>query len=285
MNFIDLHTHSTFSDGTLSPTALIQNAYKSGLSAIALTDHDTIGGLKEAKEASKMLNIELINGVEISVNLQEEGLIGNDIHILGLGFEKNNLICDTFKKLEIYRKNRNLALIERFSEIGINITYQELLDATAYNNITKAHFAQVIISKGYASNFYEVFDKYFSNNSYTNIPKESLHPFKAIEIIHSGGGIAVLAHPLRYNFNDYDTLKLVKSLKKYGLDALEVIYSTHSPSQEKYLKDIAKELDLGISGGSDFHGDTKPGINIGVGFGNLAIPETVWEKLNERRQK
>ncbi|MCL1996658.1 MAG: PHP domain-containing protein [Defluviitaleaceae bacterium] len=276
---VDLHTHSVYSDGTLSPRELVRYAAKKQLYAIALTDHDTVAGLPYAHDEGEKLGVKIINGVEITATFRTNMFFGEELHILGLGFTDIEKIKDSFRILEQFREKRNRSLISRFNDQGIDITYDELQSISS-NNITRAHFVKLLMEKGYGDDFYELINKYFVGDVPTNIPKEAFAPTAAIKIIHDSGGIAVFAHPLRYGFKEKDVRKVCRKLKDCGLDALEAVYSTHTPDNEKFLRNLAKDLDLKISGGSDFHGGTKPGIDLGCGYGDLVIPASILENLN-----
>ena len=285
MKFIDLHTHSTFSDGTLTPTELVVYAYKKGLSAIALTDHDTIHGLPEAAFAASNLGIKLVTGVEISVIFNNGMHKSKEFHLLGLGFDPYGDIATKLEELENFRKERNKLLIKKFAELDIDITLDEVLEISPSPNLTKAHFAQLLVKKGYANDQFDAFTKYFSGSVATNLPKKCLTPNKAIDLIHSCGGIAVLAHPLRYGLKRDEVAELITILKSYGLDAIEAIYSTHDLEDELFLRNIAKKENLGISGGSDYHGELKKGIDIGIGRGELEVSMQVWDELQKLNDK
>ncbi|MCL1936108.1 MAG: PHP domain-containing protein [Defluviitaleaceae bacterium] len=272
MKYIDLHTHSTYSDGTFSPKELVLYAKSKGISAIALTDHDTIEGIAEAKQAGVEHGVEVVSGVEISTSYPSGDFKGNEFHILGLFISENEEVKAVFDKLKTYRKNRNIELIKNLNAENINISMQDVEKLSSTGNITKAHFSKALIEKGYAKSFEEAFEKFFRGDKKTNVPKQTLNPKEAIEVIHKAGGISILAHPFRYKLKKENLIILIKELKKHSLDGIEAIYSTHKYEEEIFLKELAKELNLKISGGSDFHGHTKPNIELGIGYGELKIP-------------
>lgn len=285
-NLIDMHTHSTCSDGSLTPTELINHAFSIGLHTLALTDHDTIDGIKEAKDEAKKLGIQLISGVEISTVFKKGDFTTRELHILGFGLNENNEnLKKSFEQLRIYRKTRNEKLLEQLKKAGMNITEEELQNSATTPNITKAHFAKIIVQKGYAKDVTEVFETFFRRNAPTNVTKQCLSPEESIEIIHSGGGVAVLAHPFRYGLEKNQIKELIERLKNCGIDGVEAVYSNHQQEQEDFLKELAKENNLLISGGTDFHGATKPDIELGIGKGNMKIPLSIWTDMQESLRK
>lgn len=275
MRKIDLHTHSTYSDGTLTPKELIEYAKVKSLSAVALTDHDTIDGLEEAEVTAKELGIELVNGVEISI-----GLKSNEFHILGLMFDRNSKILqNTLKQMQNERQERNIEMIKLFKNNNVDIEYEELIDIAKGSVLTRAHFAKLLVKKGYVKDNNEAFERFLSASSKTYIHRKLFDPKVAIQTIHEANGIAILAHPLRYGLDVTYIEKITLELKGLGLDGIEAIYSSHKPNEESYLRTFANTHNLKISGGSDFHGDNKPNIDLGIGFGKLKIPSYVLDNL------
>ena len=282
MKNIDLHTHSTCSDGSLTPTELVAHAVKLGLHTIALTDHDTLDGLAEAQIEADKLGLGLIPGVEISTLFKTGKFMTRELHILGLGLNINSpTLKKTFEALRIYRQNRNTILLQRLNEAGVSITEQEMKNSATTANITKAHFAKIITDKGHARDVNHAFELFFRGDTPTNIPKQCLSPEEAIQVIHEGGGVAILAHPFRYGMDMPQIEELVNQLMACGINGIEAIYSTHHQDQEDFLINLAQKNQLLISGGTDFHGITKPDIEIGIGKGNLQIPLSIWTTLEE----
>lgn len=277
MNYIDFHTHSTYSDGTYSPKELLQYSKKKNLKAIALTDHDTVNGINEALKYSKVYNIELVQGIEISSEYKNK-----EIHILGLFIKSDcELLLEELKALRERRKKRNIYMIEKLNNLGINITYEELKNISHNELITRAHFARLIVEKGYAKTNKDCFDKYLNDGKPAYVKKELFTLEKTLSLIISSGGKPILAHPLLYNYNQNELKELIKYLALNGLVGIECYYSTHNLDETNMLINTAYEFDLKISGGSDFHGDNKPEIDLGNGFGNLKIPYDLLEKLKE----
>lgn len=277
MGLIDLHTHSICSDGTLSPKELIKYAKEKNLVAIALTDHDTVEGLKEASEEAERLGIELIPGVEIAAEFN-----GSEIHILGLFIDINsNELKTALDDMKVRRETRNKKLVELFNAAGIDMTYNEVVATAQGNIITRAHFAKVLVKRGYGESISEVFKAYLSPGSDTYIMRELFSYEEAIQLIHKAGGFAVLAHPKEYRIDKKETDAMVKLLKKEGLDGIEAIYTTNAPEDEAFQRFLAEKYNLFITGGSDFHGENKPKIDLGVGFGKLRIPEAIILKIKK----
>ncbi len=269
MKIIDLHVHSTCSDGTYTPTELIDYAIEKGLSAIALTDHDTLDGYNEFMEYGKTKGIETVPGIEFSADNY-----GREIHILGLYLNSDCEELNTsLEKLRQDRATRNDRMLAKLNELGFDITKEDLMEGLAPDTvITRAHFARALINKGYVKTKDEAFDKYIGDGGPAYIPKAELKSKECIELIHKAGGISVLAHPFLYKYDMQGVTNLIRGLAKDGLDGVETYYSTHTKEQVQHLKTVANNLGLFLTGGSDFHGDNKPGLDLAVGYGELCIP-------------
>lgn len=280
MKAVDLHTHSNKSDGSLSPAELVRHAAQIGLSAIALTDHDTVEGLDEAMKMSHELNIEVIPGVELSCDLG-----GKDVHIVGLFIDYKNE--EFLQELQVFvdsRDNRNKKMCHVLTEHGINIDYDELVDFCGDSVITRAHFARLILQKGYVKSLKEAFDRYIGDGCPCFVPREKVTPVEGIGLIKRAGGIPILAHPLLLKMGK-DTLdKLVSELKNEGLMGLEALYCTYTPADERDMRALAQKYNLLISGGSDFHGAAKPDLELGTGYGKLYVPEEILDTLKKARK-
>ena len=278
MRAIDLHTHSTCSDGTYSVQELMDYAYAKGLAAIALTDHDTVKGLKEADEYVKANypDMEFVPGIEFSTVNE-----GKDVHVVGLYMNYNDqALLDTIDSFMNSRVERNIKMCKKLSEgTGFDITYEALCEANPNTVITRAHFAKYMLEKGYVSSKQEVFDRYIGDHCPYYVPRENITPEMAIETIIKNGGVPILAHPVLYHMSDEKLDALVVRLIDAGLAGLEAIYSTYEAYEERQMKELAEKHGLLISGGSDFHGDNKPAIDLGVGYGKLFVPENVLEQI------
>ncbi|MGE4215087.1 MAG: PHP domain-containing protein [Anaerotignaceae bacterium] len=276
--YIDLHTHSTFSDGTYTPTQLVQAARDANLYAVALTDHDCVDGVSEALEAGKTFGIEVIPGIELAAYYNNPS--ETEIHIVGLFLDYTNKdLLEKTKEIMYERVQRNIKMTARLSELGFPMTYDELLAEAGRDSCSRAHYANLMVKKGYVKTKKEAFQKYISHGMPGFVPRILPTPQECIDLITKSGGVAVLAHPTLYGMNYNQIRIMAKELMGMGLKAIEVKYSTYKPEQEREITRIAAELGLKSSGGSDFHGLNKPDISIGTGLGRLRIPEEFLEKL------
>ena len=279
MKYVDLHVHSTASDGTFTPKEVVKLAAKAGLSAFALTDHDTVKGVDEAIEAAKKLNLEVIPGVEISTRYKEK-----EIHIVGLFLDHHNsqLLVGLGNEIDI-RNKRNQMLIEKFNEYGFPVTMEKMHEMFPDSVITRAHFASYMAKKGYVKSTLDAFNRYLGEGMPLYVPRDKKSPEEAIKLITSAGGVAILAHPLLYHLTMGELKDLCIMLKDLGLVGIESMYSTYKGFDELSVKNLAKEVGLLESGGSDFHGANKPHIKIGSGMGTLRISSEYMEKLRKAR--
>ena len=278
MRFVDLHVHSTASDGTYTPEMLVKAAAKAGLSAFALTDHDTVKGIEPAIHAAAGLNLFVIPGIEISTNYKDK-----EIHIVGLFIDYRDPAFIKGISDETERRNRrNEVLIEKFNEYGFPITNKEITEMFPESVITRAHFAAYMVKKGYVKSNREAFDKYLGDGMPLYVPRERKSPEEAICLIKSAKGVPVLAHPLLYHLTMGELRDLCRQLKSCGLVGIETMYSTYKGFDEQNVRALANEFGLLESGGSDFHGDNKPHIRLGSGMGNLRISYSYLEKLQEQ---
>lgn len=277
MDTIDLHTHSTFSDGTFTPSQLVKYAEEKGLKAFALTDHDTTEGVKEAKSIET--DVEVISGVEISTRYDKK-----EIHIVGLYVNEND--ADLNRQLKYYREKRvtrNFEILEKLNSLGVNITIDDVKESCTGDVISRAHIAKALVSKGFVGSYTEAFDRYLGDNKCAYVPRETLNYEESMELITKAGGVPVLAHPLLYKMSDTNLENMMVKLRQKGLKAVEVYYSTHSNSDTQHVMAMANRVGLVYSGGSDFHGATKPKIDMGTGMGKLAVPYEILEKIRGER--
>lgn len=275
MRYVDLHVHSNASDGTLTPSQVVTLAARQNLSAIALTDHDTTAGLKEAKQAADSLEIELIPGIEFSCVYQ-----GTEIHILGLFINENDpeFLLELQSLLDI-RQKRNEEMLRRFQADGISITREDLQEGNPDTVITRAHFARILVKKGYASSLDQAFKRYLSYGGRYCIRKETVTPEHIMEILTKNHAFPSLAHIMQYKFSWAENEALIAYLKGLGLLGLEVYHSSHNQNQSLRLLELAKAYGLLPTGGSDFHGANKPDIQIGTGRGGLRLPESLLKDI------
>lgn len=271
MNKVDLHVHSTKSDGTFTPSELVDYALEKGLSAFALTDHDTINGLEEAVSYGKDKPLEIIRGIEFSTEYH-----GRDVHILGLCInDKTPAFTQKLQAFQESRCNRNEKMCSRLRAAGIDISYRGLQEAFPEAVITRAHYARYLLEYGYVNSMEEAFARYVGDHAPCFVPREKVTPEQAVELVLEAEGVPILAHPVLYRMSDSKLEKLVASLKEAGLMGIEAVYSTYNAKEERDMKRLAEKYRLCISGGSDFHGSNKPGLDMGTGYGRLFIPESI----------
>lgn len=281
---VDLHVHSTESDGTLTPEEVVKAAKDAGLSAIALTDHDTATGVKKAAATAAELGIELIPGIELSTAYTLPTAKGNtkEIHIVGLFIDPDQpLFSQKLQEFRDCRNNRNEKMVEALQKEGFDITMEGLLADNQDSVITRANIARYLYEHGQIKSVQEAFEKYIGDGCKCYVGRFKVSPMDAVSLIKQAGGIAILAHPLLYHLSSVTLQHLIDDLKAVGLDGIEAIYSTHTTGEEQLVKKIAADNGLLISGGSDFHGANKPSIKLGKGKGHLYIPYSVLVQIKE----
>lgn len=275
---IDLHTHSTFSDGTDTPEALVTKAVKSGLKAVALTDHDSTHGIPDFLAACDKHNFTGIAGVEISAEIET-----GTLHILGLRLDyAHKELNEHLDRVLDGRDWRNRQILTRLNELGLPLKWEEIAAAAGEDVVGRPHFAQVMLARRMVSSIKEAFDRYLAKGALAYVDRYRLLPKEGIRLINAAGGVAIIAHPYSWE-PDYKALEeKLHDLRDAGLGGIEAYYSEHSPEQTiEYLR-IAKRLGLIVTGGSDYHGIAKPGISLGYGRGNLSVPDTLLEPLLSR---
>lgn len=256
---LDLHNHTTASDGVLAPSALIERAHHKGITDIAVTDHDTLGGLAEAVRSGQKLGVNVYQGIEISATRDD----GGSLHVLGYGFDLNaKPLTKAIELLRNARELRNEKICLKLQENGMQITISELKEI-APSTIGRPHFARLMIEKDYVSDATEAFDKWLGVGCPGYVDKEVLTPAQAIEAIQQSGGIAVLAHPLIYAKDAKKLEALLEKLSSLGLDGVEVYYGSYSEAERSMIRCFADRFGLLPGGGSDFHTDPHP---LGPGF-------------------
>lgn len=274
--FIDLHTHSVESDGSMLPSELVRHAKESGLAAVALTDHDTVDGIGDALEEGKRIGFEVVPGVEVSLDFDTE------MHMLGYFFEQSYLnIEPLLKRLRMNREKRNPKMVEKLNQLGFDITIDEVIAEARGRVVARPHIASAMLKKGYVKSVGEAFDKYISNGKPAYVKRDTLTPEEGIKAIRDAGGIPVLAHPIYLGLSLKKLDKLLERLVRAGLKGIEAYYVDNSGDDTGNLLRLAIKHNIIPTGGSDFHGKFKPDISIGKGRGNLMVPYESLERLKE----
>ena len=277
--FIDLHTHSVKSDGGMLPGEVVETAKNAGLSAISLTDHDVIDGVAEAMARGKELGVEVIPGIELSAKFKTE------THVLGYFIDLENPgFLEKLEEIKRVRMQRNYDTAENLQKIGFPVTVEDAMELAPNGIVGRAHFARVMANRGYVASVKEAFDLYLANGKPGYSTLQLLTPRDAVELIKSAGGMAFLAHLHLTRLEGQALYDFVADLKDAGMDGIEGYYTEYTPEMEAEYQNLAKKMDLLISGGTDFHGAMKPHISIGKGLGNLAIPYSVLEQMKEHRK-
>ena len=277
--YVDLHCHSTASDGTLTPREVVQLAKQSNLSALALTDHDTVAGCAEAADEAKRIGVDFLCGIEISAEYPSPGTM----HILGYGVDPENPALKSLTETLIAgRDNRNPRIVAKLNEMGVAVTMKEWEDEAKGGVLGRPHLAAILTRKGYVSSIKQAFDKYIGQGAPAYFDKERLTPRQALERIGDSGGVAVLAHAIQLRTeNDAQLERVVKSLVDLGLAGIEVIHSDHDETWVKKCDALAGRYRLIKTGGSDFHGSNKKDIALGSACGRR-IPREMFETLAKR---
>jgi predicted metal-dependent phosphoesterase TrpH len=274
--WIDLHCHSTASDGTLAPQEVVRLAVRNGLSALSLTDHDTIAGTAEAASEAARVGIDFIPGIEISATFPSPGTL----HILGYGVDPQSpVLQELTRQLLEGRDTRNPRIVARLRELGIAISMEEVEQEAGGNVVGRPHIAAILMRKGYVSSIKEAFNKYLAEGGLAYFDKERLAPQRALELIDRSGGLAVLAHPVQLRCeNDSQLEGRVKDLVDLGLAGIEVIHSDHDAAWVGRCTCLAERYSLLKTGGSDFHGRNKAAIDLGTANGRR-IPREFFDEL------
>jgi predicted metal-dependent phosphoesterase TrpH len=279
---VDLHIHSTASDGSLSPAALIAMAVDLGLGAIAITDHDSIAGSREALLDGIPDALGFLTGVEISAEPPPSYPGSGSIHILGYGIRLDDPELNrTLEKLQDARKDRNPQIIARLNQLGIPLTMREVMEEAGENGQPgRPHIAGLLVKKGVVTDMDDAFGRYLGHGRPAYVDKFRIESAQAIQLINAAGGIPVLAHPCLLELEHDDQLEeILREMVSLGLKGLEVYFSDHSIEQTRRYASLAARHDLLMTGGTDFHGDIHPGTRMGVGKGDLLVPYELYEKL------
>ncbi len=280
--YIDLHTHSSASDGTLSPAALVAHAAADGLCAIALTDHDTVAGLAEAQEAGRNAGLEVVCGIEMSADFATE------MHILGYFIDPTTpALQSALQELRRFRAQRNRNMIAALAALGLDVDEPYILEVTGCPDAAgmgRVHMAMALQKKGYTNSVREGFDKYLRPGMPAYSNRQKFSPADCIALIRACGGVAVLAHPVLMNQTPEALDALVGALKEAGLTGMECYHSEQDEAHTNRYLALAKRHGLAVTGGSDFHGATKPDVPIGRCRGGGRISEKLLEELKRRWQ-
>ncbi len=277
-NAVDLHVHSTCSDGTFSPARLVGLALEKGLCAFALTDHDTVAGIKEAR-AEAAGRVEVVSGIEFSTEY-----LGQDVHIVGLDFdEKDPKFLESLRQFQDSRTARNEAMVEKMRQDGIAISMDALREEFGEAVLTRAHVAHFLARHGIAQSWRDAYANWIGEGCRYYVPREKVTPQMAVRVIASARGIPVFAHPMLCRLPKGELRALLSNLRQEGLIGIEVLYSTYSLEEEREARALQTQLGLLPSGGSDFHGANKPSISLGNGRGSLYVPYEILRNLRARR--
>lgn len=268
---IDLHIHSTKSDGSETPEDLVKMGSKAGLVAMALTDHDTMDGAEEFLAACRATQMTGIAGIELSADVGESN---GTLHILGYGLNPENPeLLENLEKVQNGRMWRNEQIVERLNALGLELEWTEVEDCAQEDVIGRVHIAQALINRDYVSSIPEAFEKYLGKGAPAYVSRYHLYPEECVRLIREAGGAAVVAHPITWEEEPEDLEAGLKRLKEAGLYGIEAIHSDIPYEQVITLMRMAKRLDLQITGGSDFHGAPKPEVVIGHGYGRAEISD------------
>jgi predicted metal-dependent phosphoesterase TrpH len=278
---IDLHIHSTASDGSLTPADIIDHAQKLNLAAIAITDHDSVDGSKEALQIGIPPSLHFLTGVEISAAHPPFFPGSGSFHILGYAIHLDNRdLNQALSKLQDARKNRNPEILKRLNKLGFRISLEEVNQEVGEGQMGRPHIAYAMLKKGFVASINEAFDKYLGNAGPAYVDKDRIECEQAINIIRAAGGVPVLAHPALLNIdNDQNLDALLQNLVKIGLAGIEVYYPGHSPRQIRQYTELAEKYGLLMTGGTDFHGSITPDTKMGSGNGDLFVPYTLYKEL------
>lgn len=276
---IDLHAHTTHSDGTLSPTELVELAAEVGLQALAITDHDTMTAIPEAREVGARLGVEILNGCEVTTRLPS-GIV----HVLVYGVPLEHEAFDEFLAgIRDGRHQRNLIILEKLQGLGLALTYEDVSKYAVGSIVARPHFARALVDAGFVEDLREAFDRYLSDKGPAYVPAEVPSPIDAVRAAKEAGGVSVIAHPRQMRLGSMGAYR--RKFRRWtdaGLAGIEVQHASADATHRKQFAAIAEEMDLVPTGGSDFHGANKPRIQLGRGDGSIHVEYATWESLRAR---
>ena len=277
---IDLHVHSYFSDGTKSPAELVELASKTGVSAIALTDHDTMDGVPEAEAVSRKYDVEVIPGVEISV--VHEDLV---LHILGYYVDPlQKELAHALDTLQQARDRRNIKIIKKLQDLGIDTSLEELKAISGRGQTGRPHIAKILMNHGVVRSFSQAFDQYLAKGQKAYIGRFAYSAKEAISFITQAGGLAVLAHPIQIDKTLCTLNSLLPELRRYGLQGIETYYPSQKKKMQKRIRKFAESNGLFLTGGSDYHGDIRPGTRLAGGH-NVYVPPALLDIMKQKLEQ
>ncbi len=277
-DLVDLHVHSSTSDGSLRPRDLVRHAAEVGLKAIALTDHDTVAGVPEAQAAGAEFGVEVIAGVEIGTDFD-----GGACHILGYFVDPADPgLAEVLTEAREGRGIRNTQILQRLNELGFRMAMTDVIGSDPDCVLTRAHFAGAMVAAGYVKTFDEAFDKYLGAGKPAYVHRRHIGPAEAIEAIHRAGGLASLAHPRQLNCGTVETAAWIEKFAGQGLDAVETSSPDHTSNLARRYREAAQRAGLLETGGTDWHGNEHGGIHLGLGRGTMAIPYDLVQKMKDR---
>ena len=276
---IDLHTHSVASDGSDSPARLAALAAGAGLTAFALTDHDTLGGLAEAKTAAEAMGVRLVPGCELACEVRAGGM-----HVLVYFLDDEpGPLQDQLARLRAGRRVRNERILGLLAEYGMDISVDEVMAEAGEGSVGRPHIAALMVRKGYVESFPEAFDRWLATGRPAYLGRDRLTAEETISLAHASGAVAVLAHPTTLGLEREEAGEFIAGLADVGLDGLECEYGRYPPEERAIWHQLAGELGLCPTGGSDYHGAYKPDLALGTGLGDLCVPDELLEELERRR--
>lgn len=274
----DLHMHSTHSDGSHSIRALVEAVHDAGVTAFSLTDHDTVAGLDEARSLAAALDLQMINGIEVSTELD-----GMSVHILGYGFDpKDAGLVQMLNELQVSRQERIPRMVARLIALNVPVRVEEVLALAGEGSPGRPHVARALVDAGHCRDIQDAFTRFLGDGGRAHIAKDAPTPATAIAVLRRAGGMPIWAHPLARSVPRPGGVRaLAKEMKASGLAGLEVIHPSHSSQGRRRLRKICRELNLLETGGSDFHGENTPGVQLGKGRDPEFVPLAIFESLKE----
>lgn len=278
MRYVDLHIHTTCSDGTLTPEEIVSLALKQEMSAIAITDHDTVAGISAAQAAGDAAGLQVLSGIEISTEYH-----GREVHLLGYFINPNSQHLKPVLEWTVKDRDlRNEKIVAMLRKDGYRISLEQLKAEHPNTVIGRPHIAEALLKAGQVGSIQDAFDRLLADGKPYFLPRTYIPFAQAAEVIYQAGGVPVLAHPLQYQFPAEELNQFIHTAANCGAVGLEVYYSGYGPEKQNQLKQLGDQYNLIYTGGSDYHGTRKPHIQLGTGMGHLRVPETAVVELEAR---